>query len=38
MRPLNLIADRFFAYLFNICKRRLTDTLCGTKVYGGSGF
>jgi ubiquinone/menaquinone biosynthesis C-methylase UbiE len=33
MRPLNLIANRFFAYLFSyLVNTRLTDTLCGTKV------
>jgi len=33
MRPLNLIANRCFAYLFSyLVTPRLTDTLCGTKV------
>ncbi|HLJ01186.1 MAG TPA: glycosyltransferase, partial [Bradyrhizobium sp.] len=33
MRPLNLIANRFFAYLFSyLVNTRLTDTLCGTKA------
>ncbi|OCK58335.1 glycosyltransferase [Bradyrhizobium sp. LMTR 3] len=33
MRPLNLIANRFFAYLFSyLVSTRLTDTLCGTKA------
>src|SRR6201996_9124577 len=33
MRPLNLIANRFFAYLFSyLVNTRLTDTLCGSKV------
>jgi len=33
MRPLNLIANRFFAYLFSyLVNTRLTDALCGTKV------
>jgi len=33
MRPLNLIANRRFAYLFSyLVNTRLTDTLCGTKV------
>jgi ubiquinone/menaquinone biosynthesis C-methylase UbiE len=33
MRPLNLIANRCFAYLFSyLVNIRLTDTLCGTKV------
>jgi glycosyltransferase involved in cell wall biosynthesis len=33
MRPLNFIANRFFAYLFSyLVNTRLTDTLCGTKV------
>jgi SAM-dependent methyltransferase len=33
MRPLNLIANRGFAYLFSyLVNTRLTDTLCGTKV------
>jgi SAM-dependent methyltransferase len=33
MRPLNLIANRCFAYLFSyLVDTRLTDTLCGTKV------
>src|ERR1700720_3260297 len=33
MRPLNLIGNRFFAYLFSyLVNTRLTDTLCGTKV------
>ena len=33
MRPLNLIANRSFAYLFSyLVNTRLTDTLCGTKV------
>ena len=32
MRPLNLIANRCFAYLFSYLVNRLTDTLCGTKV------
>jgi SAM-dependent methyltransferase len=33
MRPLNLLANRFFAYLFSyLVNTRLTDTLCGTKV------
>src|SRR3979411_2952933 len=33
MRPLNLIANRFFAYLFSyLVNTRLTATLCGTKV------
>jgi len=33
MRPLNLIANRFFAYLFSyLVNTRMTDTLCGTKV------
>jgi hypothetical protein len=33
MRPLNLVANRFFAYLFSyLVNTRLTDTLCGTKV------
>ena len=33
MRPLNLIANRCFAYLFSyLINTRLTDTLCGTKV------
>jgi ubiquinone/menaquinone biosynthesis C-methylase UbiE len=33
MRPLNLIANRCFAYLFSyLVNTRLTDTLCGTKV------
>ena len=33
MRPLNFIANRFFAYLFTyLVNTRLTDTLCGTKV------
>jgi glycosyltransferase involved in cell wall biosynthesis len=33
MRPLNLIANRVFAYLFSyLVNTRLTDTLCGTKV------
>ena len=33
MRLLNLIANRFFAYLFSyLVNTRLTDTLCGTKV------
>ena len=33
MRPLNFIANRFFAYLFSyLVSTRMTDTLCGTKV------
>lgn len=33
MRPLNLIANRVFAYLFSyLVNTRMTDTLCGTKV------
>jgi SAM-dependent methyltransferase len=33
MRPLNLMANRFFAYLFSyLVNTRMTDTLCGTKV------
>jgi len=33
MRPLNLMANRFFAYLFSyLVNARMTDTLCGTKV------
>lgn len=33
MRPLNLFANRCFAYLFSyLVNTRLTDTLCGTKV------
>jgi SAM-dependent methyltransferase len=33
MRPLNYIANRFFAYLFSyLVNTRMTDTLCGTKV------
>jgi SAM-dependent methyltransferase len=33
MRPLNFLANRFFAYLFSyLVNTRLTDTLCGTKV------
>ena len=33
MRPLNLIANRCFAYLFSyLVNTRLTDTLCGTQV------
>jgi len=33
MRALNLIANRFFAYLFSyLVNTRMTDTLCGTKV------
>jgi SAM-dependent methyltransferase len=33
MRPLNLIANRCFAYLFSyLVNTRMTDTLCGTKV------
>ena len=33
MRPLNLVANRCFAYLFSyLVNTRLTDTLCGTKV------
>lgn len=33
MRPLNLIANRCFAYLFSyLVNTRLTDTLCGTKA------
>jgi ubiquinone/menaquinone biosynthesis C-methylase UbiE len=33
MRPLNLIVNRCFAYLFSyLVNTRLTDTLCGTKV------
>ncbi|MGY4571717.1 MULTISPECIES: glycosyltransferase [Bradyrhizobium] len=33
MRPLNLIANRCFAYIFSyLTNTRLTDTLCGTKV------
>src|SRR5258708_24948729 len=33
MRPVNLIANRCFAYLFSyLVNTRLTDTLCGTKV------
>jgi SAM-dependent methyltransferase len=33
MRPLNFIANRFFAYLFSyLVNTRITDTLCGTKV------
>src|SRR5260370_17142886 len=33
MRPLNLNANRFYAYLFSyLVNTRLTDTLCGTKV------
>src|SRR5258708_40227478 len=33
MRPLNLIANRCFAYIFSyLVNTRLTDTLCGTKV------
>jgi hypothetical protein len=33
MRPLNLFANRFVAYLFSyLVNTRLTDTLCGTKV------
>jgi SAM-dependent methyltransferase len=33
MRPLNLMANRCFAYLFSyLVNTRLTDTLCGTKV------
>jgi ubiquinone/menaquinone biosynthesis C-methylase UbiE len=33
MRPLNFIANRFFAYMFSyLVNTRLTDTLCGTKV------
>jgi SAM-dependent methyltransferase len=33
MRPLNFIANRFFAYLFSyLVNTRMTDTLCGTKV------
>jgi SAM-dependent methyltransferase len=33
MRPLNLIANRCFAYIFSyLTNTRLTDTLCGTKA------
>jgi len=33
MRPLNLVANRCFAYLFSyLVNTRMTDTLCGTKV------
>jgi SAM-dependent methyltransferase len=33
MRPLNLIANRCFAYLFSyLVNTRMTDTLCGTKA------
>ena len=33
MRPLNFIANRFFACLFSyLVNQRFTDTLCGTKV------
>jgi SAM-dependent methyltransferase len=33
MRPLNLFANRCFAYLFSyLVNTRLTDTLCGTKA------
>jgi ubiquinone/menaquinone biosynthesis C-methylase UbiE len=33
MRPLNFIANRFFAYMFSyLVNTRLTDTLCGTKA------
>ena len=33
MRPLNLVANRFFAYMFSyLVNTRLTDTLCGTKA------
>ncbi|HEY4344145.1 MAG TPA: glycosyltransferase [Parvibaculum sp.] len=33
MRPLNLLANRFFAALFSfLINQRFTDTLCGTKV------
>ena len=34
MRPLNLIANRIFAWLFTyLLNQRFTDTLCGTKVF-----
>src|SRR4029453_10134888 len=33
MRFLNLIANKFFSYVFSwLLSQRLTDTLCGTKV------
>jgi hypothetical protein len=33
MRPLNMIGNRFFSSLFSyLIGRRITDTLCGTKV------
>lgn len=33
MRPLNFIANRFFAWIFSyLINQRFTDTLCGTKV------
>ena len=33
MRPLNLIANRLFAFVFSfLINQRFTDTLCGTKV------
>ncbi|MFD2182376.1 lysylphosphatidylglycerol synthase domain-containing protein [Rhodoplanes azumiensis] len=39
MRPLNLIANRIFAWLFTyLLNQRFTDTLCGTKVVTRAGY
>ncbi|MEO1609569.1 MAG: lysylphosphatidylglycerol synthase domain-containing protein [Pseudomonadota bacterium] len=39
MRPLNLIANRIFAWLFSyLLNQRFTDTLCGTKVFKRSTY
>ncbi|WP_027528539.1 bifunctional class I SAM-dependent methyltransferase/glycosyltransferase family 2 protein [Bradyrhizobium sp. Ec3.3] len=39
MRPLNLLANRAFAYIFSyLVNTRLTDTLCGTKVLRRSDY
>jgi SAM-dependent methyltransferase len=39
MRPLNLIANRFFAAVFSfLINQRFTDTLCGTKVLKRSDY
>lgn len=33
MRPLNYLGNKFFAWLLSaVCRQRLSDTLCGTKV------
>lgn len=39
MRPLNLIANRFFAAIFSyLVNQRFSDTLCGTKVLKRSAY